>query len=71
MVFIPVPLLILAWIIAILLLANSSVILINIFDFPANAMRHIISFLAAAGTVTGLIFILAGIIRSLDLLRRR
>jgi|GEM_PF-2734219 len=70
MVFIPVPLLILAWIIAILLLANSSVILINIFDFPANVVRHIISFLAAAGLVTGLIFILAGIIRRLDLLRR-
>ena len=71
MVFIPVPLLIIAWIISILLLVNSSVILVNIFDFPANAIRHFISFLAAAGVVTGFIFILAGIVRRLDILGHR
>jgi hypothetical protein len=70
MVFIPVPLLILAWILAVLLIANCSVILVNIFDFPANAMRHFVSFLAAAGVVAGLIFVLAGIIRRFDVLKR-
>jgi hypothetical protein len=71
MVFIPVPLLILAWIITVLLLANSCVILANIFDFPANALRHLISFLAAMGVLAGLVFILAGIVRRFDLLKRQ
>jgi hypothetical protein len=71
MVFIPVPLLILAWIITVLLLANSCVILANIFDFPANTLRHFISFLAAMGVLAGLVFILAGIVRRFDLLKRQ
>jgi hypothetical protein len=52
---------ILAWIMAVLLVANSLVILINIFDFPATGMRHIISFVASLGVVTGLMFIVLGI----------
>jgi hypothetical protein len=71
MVLIPTPLLIIAWIISILLLVNSSVILVNIFDFPANTLRHVISFFAAAGVLTGFIFILAGIVRRFDLLGHR
>lgn len=70
MVFIPVPLLILAWILAILLMVNSCVILANIFDFPANAMRHVVSFLAAAGVITGFVFIIAGIVRRADVLKK-
>lgn len=70
MVLIPTPLLILAWILALLLLANSAVILGNIFDFPPTFARHVISFLAAAGIVAGIIFILASIVRRFDLLKR-
>jgi hypothetical protein len=71
MVFITVPLLILAWILAILLMANSCIILFNIFDFPANAMRHLVSFLAAISVVASLIFIIAGIVRRSDILKKR
>ena len=70
MVFIPISLLILSWIITILLLVNSAVILVNIFDFPADATRHVISFLAAVGVITGLIFVFTVILRRLDILRR-
>lgn len=51
----------LAWIMAVLLLANSLVILINIFDFPATGIRHLISFVSALGIGTGLMFIILGI----------
>lgn len=71
MIFIPTPLLILAWIISVLLLVNSSVILINIFDFPADALRHVVSFLAAVGAITSLVFIVATIFRRFDLTGRR
>ena len=70
MVFIPVPLLILAWVLAILLMANSCIILINIFDFPADAMRHVVSFLAAAGVFAGLVFVIAGIVRRSNVLKK-
>jgi hypothetical protein len=70
MIFIPVPLLILAWVLAVLLTANSCIILINIFDFPTNAMRHVVSFLAAAGVFAGLVFIIAGIVRRSNMLKK-
>jgi hypothetical protein len=70
MVFIPVPILVLAWAVAILLSVNSCIILVNIFDFPANATRHVVSFLAAAGVFAGLVFIIAGIVRRFDLLKK-
>jgi hypothetical protein len=62
---------ILAWIMAVLLLANSVTILINIFDFPATGIRHLISFVAAGGVIAGLMFILIGISRYLFFLKRR
>jgi hypothetical protein len=62
---------ILAWIMGVLLLANSFVILINIFDFPATGLRHFVSFIAAAGVVAGLLFIVIGISRYLSFPRHR
>ena len=56
----------LAWIMDVLLLANSLVILINIFDFPATGIRHLISFIAALGFLSGLLFIVPGIIQFLN-----
>lgn len=60
-----------SWIVAVLLLANSFTILINIFDFPPTAVRHLVSFEAAAGVLVGLFFIIMGIIRYLDFPKRR
>jgi hypothetical protein len=60
----------LAWIMAVLLLANSLVILINVFDFPTTGIRHLISFLSAMGIVTGLMFIAVGISRFLGFHKR-
>lgn len=61
---------IIAWIMAILLLANSFIIMINIFDFPVTGIRHLISFISALGIVTGLIFIMLGISQFLGLTKR-
>ncbi len=54
---------IIAWIMSVLLLANSLVILVNIFDFPATGLRHLISFVSALGVVTALMFIVLGILQ--------
>ncbi len=62
---------ILTWVMTVLLLGNSITILINIFDFPPSGMRHLISFVAAAGAVLGLMFIVMGILRYLDFPKRR
>ena len=42
---------ILTWAMTMLLLANSVVILINIFDFPSSGLRHLVSFIAAVGLI--------------------
>jgi hypothetical protein len=60
-----------SWVIAVLLLANSFTILINIFDFPPTAMRHLVSFEAAAGALVGILFIIMGVMRYLDFPKRR
>jgi hypothetical protein len=52
-----------AWIMALLLLANSVVIIINIFNFPATGIRHLLSFVSALGIFSGLTFITLGILR--------
>jgi hypothetical protein len=54
---------ILAWIMAVLLLANSLVVLVNIFRFPTPGVRHFISFLSALGLLAGLSFIIPGILQ--------
>jgi hypothetical protein len=61
---------ILAWIMAVLLLVNSLVILVNIFDFPATVARHLISLVSALGVVAGLMFIVLGISQRLGFSRR-
>lgn len=48
---------ILTWIMAALLVANSLVILVNIFNYPPSGMRLGLSFIAAAGLVAGLIYL--------------
>ena len=58
---------IIAWIMTALLLANSFVILINIFDFPPTGLRHFISFTASAGVLAGLLFIVLTILRFFDI----
>ena len=60
----------LAWIMAILLLVNCLVILLNIFDFPATGIRHLISFVSALGVVAGLVFIVFGISQLLGFPKR-
>jgi hypothetical protein len=60
----------LAWIMAVLLLANSLVIIVNIFDFPPTSIRHLISFVSALGIVTGLMFIVFGISQFLSFPKR-
>ena len=60
-----------SWIIAVLLLANSFTILINIFDFPPTGIRHLVSFEAATGVLVGLFFIILGVMRYLDFPKRR
>jgi hypothetical protein len=57
---------ILAWIMAVLLLANSLVVLVNIFRFPTPGIRHIISFLSALGLLSGLAFIIPGVLQLLS-----
>jgi len=58
-----------AWIMALLLLANSVVIMLNIFDFPATGIRHLISFLSALGIFSGLTFVTLGVLRLFGLSR--
>ena len=60
----------LTWIMAVLLCANSLVILTNIFDFPATGMRHFISFISALGLLAGLFFIIPGILQFLNPTKR-
>ena len=60
-----------SWITAVLLLANSLTIMINIFDFPPTGIRHLVSFEAAAGVLVGTIFIIMGIMRLLGFPKRR
>jgi hypothetical protein len=60
----------LIWTMVILLLANSIIILVNIFDFPSSGMRHLISFIAAAGFVTVLVFLVSVLSRFLKFWKR-
>jgi hypothetical protein len=62
---------ILAWVIAVLLLANSVTILINIFDFPATGIRHLISFFAIAGFISSLTFIVVWTLQYFNITRGR
>jgi hypothetical protein len=59
-----------AWIMAMLLIVNSLVILINIFDFPVTGMRHLISFTSALGVIIGFMFITLGISQFLSFRKR-
>jgi hypothetical protein len=62
---------VLAWVMAVLLLANSIAILINIFNYPATGTRHLISFIAIAGFIASLIFIADWISRYFNFPRGR
>jgi hypothetical protein len=62
---------VLVWVIAVLLLANSITILINIFDFPATGIRHLISFIAIAGFISSLTFIVVWVLQYLNIPRGR
>jgi hypothetical protein len=61
---------ILVWIIAVLLLANSLVILVNIFDFPVSGMRHFISFISALGLLASLLFVIFSLLQLLNRSKR-
>jgi len=63
-------LVILAWIMAVLLLANSLVIIINIFDFPGTGIRHLVSFMSALGILVGLLYIVLGILQFYNISKR-
>ncbi len=60
---------IIAWIMAVLLIVNSSMIIFHIFDFSPSGIRHLVSFVATLGILTGFLFGAFGILRFFNLSR--
>ena len=61
----------LAWIMAVLLIVNSLVILVNIFDYPVTALRHLFSFSSTIGLFAGVLFIIIGILNLISLPKQK